>query len=292
MKNSKLQFSIFSLVFLLLFSSNDLKAGGPWLLNKNAGYFQLQTTFTAYRYNKVLTGLGIRDSRGINREIFHADYGIYAEYGLTKKLDVLASIPFKYADAGDRTDELYNPTLLERGSINGLSNMRFGLKYGILDKDLKIAISAQTSLNTASADLDKGLATGFLGNSFGLFAHVGGSFGGKWYAFAEMGFMKYTNDFSDVIEGRIEVGRNFSKSFTMMLTTEIRQSLENGSFYSENLTQTGLYPNDQEWIASTLKANYELPQMYGINLGLSMIPFQFDNVGFAGAISVGIYKKW
>ena len=290
MKEFKTIIQYLGILFLLSINLSDAYAGGPWLQKKGKGYFQFQSTLLASRYRELsLSSSG--DNQGINRAVYSADYGLYGEYGLTDKLDILATIPFKYADVGEQTDELFFPNLLEEGSINGLSNLRFGLKYGILDKDIKVAISAQASFNTVSTDLEKGLATGIQGNAFGLFAHVGKGFGGKWYAFAELGYMKHSNNFSDIIEGRVEVGFNLGSKATIMLSTDIRQSLKNGTFFNENLIQTGLYPNDQEWIASTLKVNFAVSEKVGINFGTTFIPFQLNNVGLAGAFSVGAYVK-
>lgn len=276
---------------ILLLAVADMHAGGPWLLKKKAGFFQAQTTITAYPYNSLLTGTSIRETQGINREVWHVDYGLYGEYGLSDKFNIMASIPFKHARTGARTDSLYDPVLLDSGSINGLGNLGFGLKYGLVDKNVKVALSAQANLNTASEKLDQGLATGFLANSFGLFAHVGGSLNSKWYLFGELGFLKYTNDYSDVIQGQIEVGRTLGKSLTVMLSTSIRQSLENGSFDDSTLLQTGLFADDQEWIGSSVKLNYQSKNKWGASLGFPLVPVQFNNIGFAGAVSLGAYVK-
>ncbi len=280
-------------VLLIVVLANDAFAGGPWLLKKGKGYFQLQAHFAAYRYSQLLTGFGATKTRNINREIFYADYGFYGEYGITDKLDVMAMLPFKYADAGDLTNKETNFVggLLEGGSINGLSNVRLGLKYGLIDKDVKLAISAQAALNTVSTEAEKGLTTGFQANAFGLMAHVGGGLGSKWYAFAEMGFMKYTDEFSDTVEGRVEIGRTLGNAFTLMLTTEVRLSFDNGSYYNENFIQTGLYPNDQQWIASSLKLNWQSAGKFGAHIGTALIPLHLTNVGFAGTFVIGAYLK-
>ncbi len=69
-------------------------------------------------------------------------------------------MPFKFVSTGELTDSLYNPDLLESGSLFGASNTALTLKYGILDDNFKLAVSVQTKLNTARQDLDRGLATG------------------------------------------------------------------------------------------------------------------------------------
>ena len=169
------------LISLLSISPNSY-AGGPWLLKKKTGFLQFQAIPSAYRYSRLLNG-NLRETTPINREVWNADYNFYGEFGLSDKLDITLNVPFKTVSTGPATDSLYFPTLLPEGSLVGISNTIVGLKYGILDDDLKLALSVQAGLNTASTDLEKGLATGYQANSLGLIAHVGGSINEKSYAF-------------------------------------------------------------------------------------------------------------
>ena len=276
---------------LLLASFSTTLAGGPWLLPKKAGFAQVMATPAAYPYTRLLNGT-FRETAGINRSVYTVDFGFYGEYGITDKVNVMASIPLKLASVGNQTDSLYNPTLLENGSIFGLSNTAVGLKFRLLDTDHKLAVSLQSSLNTVSTDLDKGLATGWAANAFGVKLHYGAGFNANWYAFVEAGYLKYTNNFSDIIDGTVEVGRKVGDKFTLMLTTLVRLSLRNGSYLNENLVQTGLSPNDQEWVATNFKINYEAESDWGVNFGLPVVPIYFKNVGFTGAFSLAVYKKW
>lgn len=280
------------LVTLILFGClSKGKAGGPWLWGTGEGFFQIQFIPLANVYDQLLNGTGF-DARDINREVYALDYGLYGEFGLTDRLNILASLPFKYARVGGLTDtpDAF-PNLLEEGTINGLSNVRLGIKYGILDKNLKVALSAITSLNTVSTDLERGLATGFQGTSVGLTAHVGGAISRKWYAFGELGFQYMFNEFDDAIEGAFEIGRKIDSKFTVLMRFDIRESLENGDFYDERLVQTGLFPANQSWIAGSLKVNYESPKNYGLNFGMALVPIKFQNVGYTGSFAFGAYVK-
>lgn len=269
----------------------NANAGGPWLWKKGKGFFQVQAIPLAYAYDRLLDGPAF-DARDINREVYALDYGFYGEYGISDRINVIASLPFKYASVGALTEtpDAF-PTLLEEGSIHGLSNIRLGLKYGILDENLKVAISAITSLNTVSTDIEKGLATGFQGTSVGLTAHVGGSFKEKWYAFGELGFQYMFSDFDDSVEAVFEIGRSFSPKVTVLMRLDVRQSLENGDFYDERLVQTGLYSSDQSWIAGSFKVNYEATENFGVSLGLPLIPVRFQNVGYTGSFIFGAYMN-
>lgn len=282
-----------ALLFLVMsFGIMNSHAGGPWTLPKKSGFVQAQAILPAYQYSKLLNGVGISDYIGVNRRTFNSDFGIYAEFGITDKLDIMTNLPFKYISTGELTDSLYNPELLESGSLFGLSNYALAFKYGLIDKNFKLAVSAHARFNTVARDLDRGLITGFDANAFGLVAHLGGSFGKKSYGFLEAGFMKYTNNFSDAVEIRAEYGTKLGEHFNLSFTLDARHALKNGAYYNANLAQTGFYPNDQSWAAISGKINYELDNGVGFNFATPLVPIRFSRVGFNGTLGIGIYKKW
>ena len=98
--------------------------------------------------------------------------------------------------------------------------------------------------------------------------------------------------FSDILEINIEHGWKIKQRWNVALALNARHSLENGTYRNANLEQTGLYPNNQEWAAISGKVNYDLPNGYGINLAVPLIPIKFQYVGFNGTIALGIYKKF
>ena len=112
---------------LLLILSVQLFAGGPWLLPKKSGFFQLQTTVPAGSYVGLFRADG--ESLILNRSVVDINLQAYLEYGLTDNLDVLAVLPYKFISTGDTTGLGTIPELLERGSLNGFSNPRLGFKY-------------------------------------------------------------------------------------------------------------------------------------------------------------------
>ncbi len=283
-------------VFISCFLPMAVVAQGPWSQEKNTGFVQLQTTLQAQgTYDGlILTGTSPTETEtNINREVANSDLGIYATYGLTDKFTLITHLPFKYVATQEQTDSLYSPTLLEEGSLYGLSNVLFGVKYGLLDKKLKVAVSIQTSWRTGTENLEKGLATGYLSNSFGLFGHAGGSLSSRWYTFIDFGYNISTNDYSDFILANFELGFKASnaKNLWLVLNTNFRESMENGDFFNENLLQTGLYPNDQEWRGYGIKALYEMNNQIGFTLGTAGA-FSANYVGFAGPLTFGIFKKW
>ncbi|MCI5055268.1 MAG: hypothetical protein MRY83_04115 [Flavobacteriales bacterium] len=276
----------------VLFTSSlvQIYAGGPWTLKKKEAFIQAQTTIPVYAYNSMLMGRFINDVQGVNRKTINADFGIYVEYGLLNNLTLIGKIPFKYVRTGELTDQTYFEDVLEAGSLIGMSNTEFDVKYKILDNKVKVALSANSLWNTINQDLPKGLATGFDANAFGMTAHIGRG-NEKHYGFLEIGYQKYTNNFSDVIEIRIEHGWRLKNDLNIGVNLDARHSLENGSYFNENLAQTGLSPNDQEWAAIGVKAAYETKNGIGLNMAMPLIPIKFQYTGFNGVLSFGIYKK-
>ena len=266
-------------------------AGGPWLLGKNQAFVQAQAIVPVYSYSSLLMGNFTKDVQGVNRKTYNLDYGFYLEYGLSDKINLITKVPFKYVSTGELTDQTYFEDVLPSGNLSGLSNYELSIKYGLIDSDVKVALSLNTSWNTISQDLEKGLATGFDANSFGLTVHAGRS-NTKHYGFAQLGFHKYSNNFSDIIKIEVEHGWNLGQRFGLAFLLDARHSLNNGSYYHANLSQTGLYPDNQEWIVISSKLNYETEKGWGANMAIPIAPLKFKSVGFNGTIGRGVYKKF
>lgn len=270
------------------------EAQSPWLHKKNDGFVQVQGVIPAYRYSSTLNGFFIKDQQAVNRETFNSDYSIYLEYGILDKLNLVSVLPYKYVSTGALTspeNELPFDNVLEEGSLSGLGNYRFALKYGLGGKKAKFAVSIDTRWNTISQELEKGLSTGFDANTFGIVLHAGRS-NLKQYGFASIGYYKYTNNYSDAIEINVEHGWKLKERWNVALALNGRFSMQNGSNFNDQLDQTGLYPNNQEWLAISAKASYDFKNKFGINAAFPIVPIYFNRVGFNGTIALGLYKKF
>ena len=278
---------IISLLLLVPYLSY---AGGPWLLPKKSGFFQLQTTLPIGSYNRLF----LRNNKdlNINRSVMDYTFQVYLEYGITNKLNLITTLPYKYVSTGGIQKKLSNPIVLPKGSFNGFSNYKLALKYKISDKKLKAAISIQSSFNTVSKNLEKGLVTGYSSNSIGLYTHIGKSFSkGKMYSFVEGGVNIASNHFSSFYEIHYELGYQVKKSFWTVLTVDAKESLRDGNYRNYNLRQTGFYTNNREYIAYGIKGAYELKN----KLGFTMATFgalSGNYVAHLGTVSLGVYKKW
>ena len=265
-------------------------AGGPWLTQKKSGFFQLQTTLPVGAYSDLF--LANNKDLELKRTVLDYNFQAYLEYGLTDKINLISILPFKYISTGDSLNNLSNSTLLPKGELSGLSNYKLALKYRLSNKKIKAAISLQSSFNTVSKDLEKGLITGFASNSIGLYTHFGKSFlNGKIYSFIEGGANITSNNFSDFYEIHYELGYQLKPSLWAVLTLDLKESLKNGSYTNKNLRQTGFYTNDQEYFAYGLKLAYELKSKIGFTFA-SFGAFSGNYVAKISTFSIGVYKKW
>jgi len=265
-------------------------AGGPWLLPKKSGFFQLQSTLPLGSYNRLF--LEHDKSLSLNRNALDFNFQAYLEYGISNKINLITVIPYKYIATGNAQHQLTNSILLPKGKLSGLSNYKLAFKFRISDKKIKAAISIQTSFNTAKKDLEKGLITGYQTNSLGLYTHIGKSFSnGKLYSFIESGINFASNNFSTFYEIHYELGYKLKPSFWSVITFDIRESLRDGTYKNENLRQTGFYTNNQEYMAYGVKGSYELKNKVGFTMA-TFGALSGNYVAYLGTVSLGIYKKW
>jgi hypothetical protein len=273
------------LILLPFFGS----AGGPWLSKKKSGFLQFQSTFPGGAYSKLFLENG--DNLNLNRDILDYNFQIYLEYGITDKLNIITTLPYKYISSRNNGNDLTNNNLLSNGNLSGLGNYKLALKYKLSNKKLKAALSIQSSFNTVSKDLEKGLITGYASNSIGLYTHIGKSFSSKLYSFAEGGINVSGNSFSNFYEIHYELGYQLKPSFWTVLTFDVRESLKDGSFKDNNLRQTGFYTNNQEYFAYGLKIAYELKNKIGFTAA-TFGAFSGNYVAKISTFSIGLYKKW
>jgi hypothetical protein len=279
---------ILSLTIFFIYTST-LFAGGPWLNKKGSGFFQIQSTFPTSAYSILFLENG--KELNLQRPVLDFTYQAYLEYGISNKFDIIASLPYKIVSTQAVSKNAFASDTLPNGSINGLGNSKFGLKYQLMNKGLKLATSIQTSFNTVRQDLEKGLITGYAANSIGFYMHMGKGFNKNLYSFLDIGVNKMSNNFSPYLEMHYELGYQVKPSFWTAFTLDLRDSFYGGTYTNSNLKQTGLYTNNQEYFAFGIKASYELKNKIGFTAA-TFGAFSGNYVAKISTFSIGIYKKW
>jgi hypothetical protein len=275
----------FTILILIYIFSNSVFAGGPWLNKKKEGFFQLQSTFPGGAYNRLFLENG--KELELNTSVLDYTIQAYLEYGITDKLNLISTLPFKYVSTSSKS----SLNLLPDGNLSGLGNYKLGVKYRISDKNLKIATSVQSSLKTISKDLDKGLITGYDANTVGAYFHIGKGFSQNIYSFLDVGINIMSNNFNDYLDIHYELGYQIKPSLWTAFTLDLRESITNESYIVENLRQTALYTNNQEYFAFGFKGSYEFKNKIGFTAA-TFGAFSGNYVAKISTFSVGIYKKW
>ena len=272
------------LLIAYLFSTS-VYAGGPWLNKKKSGFFQIQSTFPGGAYNRLFLENGGEST--LSRSVLDYTLQAYMEYGLTDKITIISTLPYKFVS----TKSVLDSAALPGGSLNGLGNYSLGFKHRISNKDLKIAASIQAKFNTTTNDLEKGLTTGYGANSVGAYLHIGKGFNKNLYSFIDAGINTVSNNFSDFIDIHYEIGYQIKPSFWTAFTVDLRESLKNGDYTNSNLKETALYTNNQEYFAYGVKTSYELKNKIGFTAA-TFGAFSGNYVAKIATFSIGIYKKW
>lgn len=274
---------------LLILLSISIFAGGPWLNKKGEGYFQLQSTFPASSYNLLFLENG--NEASLKRGVLDYTLQAYLEYGLTNKLDIISSLPYKIVSTTNTINNLPDSLALNNGNLSGLGNYKVGVKYQLLNKNILVAGSIISNLNTIKRENNKGLSTGYDANSIGAYLHIGKSFSAKSYSFLDLGVNAMGNNFSSFLDIHYEIGYQIKPSLWTALTFDIRESFKDGTYNNPNLKETGLYTNNQEYFAYGIKGSYELKNRIGFTAA-TFGAFSGNYVAKVATFSIGVYKKW
>ena len=147
---------IFGLLFFVL--NQDLIAGGPWTKAKGEGYAQF-SVYVIPTINRF--SISAYRTKFLNRAVFDATAELYAEYGLTDRLTLSASIPSKLVSSSQNIFQTNSSLLggndiaapsevLDPGILVDLSNIRLAAKYNFLRKKIHMSghfmIAAPTAI--------------------------------------------------------------------------------------------------------------------------------------------------
>lgn len=280
------------LSFLFVLITFSSFAQSPWVRDKGAGYVQLGYSSIS-NYGSIYDKSATNGIRTTERVISDRTLSVYGEYGITPKFTVLSSIPAKFLNSGElRTpDPLISP-ITESGNLTGLGNVSLGGRYALIQKNWVLSGQLNVSGNSGSYDNQTGLRTALPAWSIEPMISAGKG-GSNYYYFGYAGVGLRTNDHSHFGHLGGEVGLDFNKRVWLILFVDAVFSFRNGTIAASpaNL-QTGLYLNDQEYIAFGPKVIVEaIPEKLGFTFSIgggvsnNLVPAQ-------AATSLGLYYKW
>lgn len=277
------------LLICLLFSLGfGAYAGGPWTQQK-------RHLLLISGVSPVIYSLTSRTESGrlmLPRRVIDISWQQYMEYGITNKLTLVANINLKYVGSSQmlRKESSFNENLAY-GRLGGLGNSLIGLKYGITKKKLLFSFSGNVETYALGVQKYLGLRTGYEDWGFIPGIHLGKSFKNNTYFFMEAYYVARTK-LSDEWRANAEFGYTFKKPFIMAFNVSLKESLRNREVEDEsNFEQTGLYLNNQEYLAWYVKFMYKKSEQFGVVASLSG-GIRTERIALTPVISLGIQYKW
>lgn len=286
----------------------ELQAGGPWPKKKGEGYAQL-AFFAIPSINRL--SINAYRTKFLNRAIFDMTADLYAEYGVTNRLTLSAGLPIKFVSAsqevytvdstmlGDRNFGTPG-TLLDAGFLADLSNFRLAAKYNFLAKKVYMSGHFMVSAPTAIQAYNPNTALRSAYPCWGFQPSLSlGYSSNKIYTYLETGMNFRTDNYSHQWVANFEIGWKLGKNPDPVKPAYLAVGLDaiiclpGGADVpnSNEEVQTGLYVNNQNFVAFTFKAIVPITTQIGMNLSLSG-GLWANNVQQGPNIGIGVYYKW
>jgi len=273
------------IVFLLFFFVTTSYSQSPWVAGKGNGYAQLG--FSMIGPYDVL--FAKRNDYPLAREVADRTMQVYAEYGVAGKTSVIGILPFKFMTTGQQAPN-QSPTIAE-GSFSTIGNIAVAVRQNFISD--KVVFSGQLSMEIPTARFDE--TTGLRGGLDALSVVPSVSIGRgleKFYGFLSAGIGIRTNEYSSDFRLAGEIGYQVVKRIYIIVVLDWVESFENGEVIENpNQLQTGLYLNNQSFVAYGLKAIVGITNNVGVNAAFYGAAAG-NLVAKAPSINVGVYYKW
>lgn len=255
----KLRLIIFSLVLSAAYMA---LAGGGWVYGKNKGFFKLA--------QHVIRSPHFYDGDGNVISIPTVSLyttSIYAEYGLTDRLNGLLYMPFFVRSTLNKVEFRQSGNTIEGDAISSFGDTNIGLKYGLV-KDQPVVVAASLvfgiPLGSSEVSSERILQTGDGEFNQLLMLEASHSIvGTPLYASAGIGFNNRTNGFSDEVRMRFELGGGYER-FAANVKLGIVESLYNGEPNDGGNGANGVFSNNTEYVSITPEVIYGIGERFGV----------------------------
>lgn len=248
-----------------LFFSQFSFAQSAWTRKKGESYLQLSySQISDYETLFVEEGNDFETGRTVNESTLQA----YGEYGISDELTVSLAIPVMSISTNEiNPNSTISPVTINEDTVTSLGNIQLGARYKLYSKKFILTAGLNIEANTSDYDEASGIRTGADAWSFSPIINLGAGFG-RSYLQAFTGVQLRTNNYSHNFRFGIEYGYKLLSRLWLAAFVDITQSLKNGdiSLPSHNF-ETGLFINDQEVIATGIKAIFELNDQSGLTFG-------------------------
>ncbi|SNR16988.1 hypothetical protein [Tenacibaculum jejuense] len=277
------------LLFVITFSLGNT-AYAQWSKGKGKGYYKLSAWYL--QYDQHYTDTGAIDPNATRTQF---NTNIYAEYGITDKIDILAYVPFVAVSSQNNQISGTNGGTIQPGeSVTSFGDVDLGINYGFYKKG-KWAASVKLILGLPTGE-DAGGSDGSYQNGDGEFnqylsTHLGysTSLGDlPFYAKSYLGFNNRTEGFSDEFRTGLEAGINvFDSKLWLITRLNVVKSFNNGTLSAVN-SNGSIFANNIEFSSFGFEAAYHITKKLGISLGFDSA-FDGKIIAASPSFSGGIF---
>lgn len=276
----------FMLALLGGFGVTSTWAQSPWTPQKGHGYAQLSYN-TIGPYQRLYLANGA--SQNLSREISDVTLQGYGEFGLSDRTALLASVPWKRIQSGAAANGI-TPSI-PASELSTFGNLQFGVRRNFTQK--KVVFSGQFTIEAPTGQFEEltGLRSGYDAWVLAPSLSVGQGTSQR-YGYISAGTGIRTNNYSSDYSLYAEGGYKLFKRWWVIAVVHYRGSYKNGNvrFPISNL-ETGLYLNDQAYLAYGLKTILEFSKKWGINAA-AYGAGSGNYVAKSPSLNGGVYYKW
>ena len=250
--------------FLLFYFTqiNIVFAGGGWINKKNHGYFKIEQR-AIINANSFYNENGERVSI-TGSSIYFSN--LYAEYGITNNIDIIATVPFFVRSVQNSVNHLNSGVTKEGDQLNYIGDLLLGAKYGFLQKG-SVVLSGSMFLGIPTGKVNGGktevLQTGDGEFNFMPRLDVGISLY-PLPAYINIGtaINLRTRGFSNELYANFEFGWTFKEKLLLSAKIWLLKSFYNGTGPS---AQNGIFSNNIEYLAIGPQVTYFINKNWGIS---------------------------
>ncbi|MGJ8548515.1 hypothetical protein [Winogradskyella wichelsiae] len=244
-----------------------------WTKDKGKGYYKVSAWYL--ESDQHYTDTGEKDPNATRTNF---NFNFYGQYGLTKKWDLIAYVPFfSRTTQNDAVSRTTGQVLTEGEAVNSIGDIDLGVNYSIFNKN-SWALSASLKFGLPTGKSEGGSDGSFqtgdgefnqlmqlnLGKSFKIYNQ-------SFYSKVYFGFNNRTNNFSDQLTTGLELGTQLIQNkFWLIGRLNTIQSLHNGSLNAQN-SQGSIFANNIEYVGLGAEVAYYINKKLGISFNYSSL---------------------
>jgi len=276
-------------IILLIFVSARAFSQSPWVKEKGSAYTQLSLNMIT-EYTSIYASSG--DPIELPRAVTEKSIQFYGEFGIGSDWQLSTALPYKLLTTGAVSPNYDGGAFnIQEGTHNALGNIELAIKKNFIDKSFLLSGQLKTELPTSSYDESTGLRSGLDALSI-IPSITAGKGWNRAYGYISVGSAIRSNDYSGDMRISGELGTQPINKFWIVLVLDVVSSFENATpDIPNNQFESGMYLNNQEYLAYGLKFAYEIKDGWGINLA-GYGGASGNLVPRAPSLNFGAYYEW